>query len=114
MEEKIKNFSREIFKFFGVVSGIIVILAMYPESQKTLTSSNCFVINNEESASQPLTECDENTTILVEFKCDGKDFPNLLSTFLSTNKKFSFKAIETIGSENPEEAQGFVATFSNE
>lgn len=112
MEEKLKKFAWETFKFLGVISGIIVILAIYPESKRTLTNSNYFVINDEESASQPISEC-EDKIILVEFKCDGKDFPNLLNTFLSTNNNFVFKTVETIRSTDPNEARGFVVSLSN-
>ena len=112
MKQNFKKFSLEIFKFFGVAAGIIMIFAMYPTSKGSLTNSNCFVVNDEETASQVLADCSDGP-ILVEFKCEAKDFPKLLNTFVTNHKEFDFKIVESVRSEDPDCAKEFIVAFTN-
>lgn len=111
MEQKFRKISWEIFKSFGVIAGFIMILAMYPASKGTLTNSNYFVVNDEETASQTLTDCSDGP-ILVEFKCEAKDFPKLLNTFVINHEEFDFKIVKSIY-EDPDCAKEFIVAFTN-
>ena len=112
MKQNFKKISWEVFKFFGISAGFLIVLAMYPASKGSLTNSNCFVVNDEETASQVLADCSDGP-ILVEFKCEAKDFPKLLNTFVTNHKEFDFKIVESVRSEDPDCAKEFIVAFTN-
>jgi len=112
MKKNLKDFAWEISKFLGITAGLLIVLAIYPASKRTLTNSNYIVVNNEETASQTITDCNKGP-ILVEFKCEARSFPKLLNTFVTSHKDFDFKIMESIRTENPDSAKGFIVTFTH-
>lgn len=112
MKKKLKNFFKEAIKVGAIAGAIFIFLAMMPLC-KGILARNYIVVTDIQTANQPITKC-SNEKVLVEFRCNSKNFPKLLCTFIEHHKDLEFRFVETLRSENQSSPKGFVATFSQD
>ena len=110
MKEKLKNVSKDTLKILGIAVIIAALLATMPYCKGILSNSNYYLVTDKLTAEQIIT-FDKNSRILVEFKCNGSDFTNLLSEFVKSHQNLRLECIETLHSETPKHADGFLVTF---
>lgn len=110
MKEKFKRWSIEVLKILAIAVVIGTMCVTAPYCKGLLGNHNYFVVTDGISAEQTVTDTGEDD-VLVEFRCSSDDFPRLLAKFVNSHKQLDFKMVETIHSEDPNRAKGFIATF---
>ena len=110
MKEKLRNVSKEIAKIFGIAAVITILLVIMPYCKGILSNSNYYLVTDKVTAEQIIT-FDKNSGIIVEFRCNGSDFTDLLSKFVTSHQNLRLECIETLHSETSKHANGFLVTF---
>ena len=110
MEKKGKKFLQETLKVVLGLTVISLMLGAVPYCKGILANPNHYIVTDTKTTCQPIEE-NGNSTILVEFQCEEKDFPKLLCEFTSAHKELEFRIAEINSSKDPYCKKGIVVTF---
>ena len=107
MKRKSKTRLKEGGKIVAIFITLLLLVAMTPYCKGFFACKSHII-----SIDQPLIDESTDKTVVVEFKCDGSNFPNLLSQFIAKHQNLDFRIVETSKPNDPNLIEGFIVTFS--
>lgn len=112
MKRKSKTKLKEAGKCVIIILTMLLLLAMTPYCKDFFACKSHIIVTDSLSISQHQIDEFNDETLIVEFKCDGSKFPNLLSQFIKRHQNFDLRIVETVKPNDPNIVEGFLVTFS--
>jgi len=112
MKRKSKTSLKEGGKIVAIFITLLLLVAMTPYCKGFFACKSHIIVTDSLSIDQPLIDESTDKTVVVEFKCDGSNFPNLLSQFIAKHQNLNFRIVETSNPNDPNLIEGFIVTFS--
>ena len=109
-KEKLKQVVLKTIKYTTITLVICAFFAAMPYCGGILTPKTAGIVTDSISASQVLC-ADSTSNIIVEFKCNGKEFAECLVTFMNSNPNLELRRIEDIPGEGLTSAKAFNVIF---
>jgi len=110
-KEKLKQVIFKVFKYTSITLVICAFFAAMPYCGGILTPKTAGIITDSISASQVIS-VNSTSNIVVEFKCNGKEFAECLVTFMDSNPNLELRKIEDIPGEGLTSAKAFNVIFT--